>query len=269
MNVLYLVLNNDKIFSFNEYTLYFCLRKNKTYHKTYRMNLVRTIFIVISFLLFASCASEYQIQGSSSVSRLDGKMLFVKVPHSSGMLNVDSAEVIHGFFKMQGEIDSAMLASLYMDDQSIMPFVVERGNIHIQIENAYLTVSGTPLNEKLYDFVSKKNSLDDRAYEVERLESRMIMDGKSMEDVEREIAEERGKLSKEMDDLVKSFIQANYENVLGPGVFIMLCNGLPYPLLTPVMEEIVDNAPDAFKNHVLVKEYLELARENMEKLNAE
>ncbi|MBQ8443548.1 MAG: hypothetical protein IJX29_09345, partial [Bacteroides sp.] len=78
---------------------------------------------------------------------------------------------------------------------------------------------------------------------------------------------EREKLSKEMDALVKTFIQDNYENVLGPGVFIMLCNAFPYPLLTPLMEEIVDNAPDSFKSHDLIKEYLESARENMEKLN--
>jgi len=233
------------------------------------MNLVRTIFSVISFLLFTSCASEYLIQGNSSVSRLDGKMLFVKVPHRSGMMSVDSAEVIHGFFEMQGAVDSAMLASLYMDDQSIMPLVVERGDIQIQIDNGRIIVSGTPLNDKLYDFVGKKSTLDDRAYEVERLESRMIMDGKSLDEVETEINQEREKLTQEMDDLVKTFIQDNYHNVLGPGVFMMLCNGFPYPLLTPVLEEIVDKAPDSFKKHDLVKEYLEAARKNMEKLKSE
>jgi len=220
-------------------------------------------------LFLSSCASEYRIHGSSSVSRLDGKMLFVKIPQGGEMIKVDSAEVVHGLFRMQGEIDSAMIASLYMDEQSILPLVVEKGNIQVQIDNGRLTVSGTPLNDRLYDFVSKKNSLDDRAYEVERLESRMIMDGKPMEEVEAEITREREKLSEEMDGLVKTFIQANYENVLGPGIFIMLCNGFPYPLMTPLLEEIVDNAPETFKNHDLVKEYIEAARSNSEILNAE
>lgn len=238
-------------------------------NRTYRMNIVRTILPVVSFLLFSSCASEYKIQGNSSVSRLDGKMLFVKIPQGEEMMNVDSAEVIHGLFQMQGEIDTTMIASLYMDDQSIMPLVMEKGNIDIRIENARIHVSGTPLNEKLYEFVGKKNAIEDRAYEVERLESRLIMDGKSIDEVEEEISKEREKLSKEMDELVKAFIQENYENVLGPGVFIMLCNGFPYPILTPVMEEIVDNAPDSFKSHHLIKEYIEVARLNMEKLNVE
>ena len=231
------------------------------------MNIAKLIYTVIIMLVFTSCASEYQIQGSSSVSRLDGKMLFVKVPQGNDMMNVDSAEVVHGMFKMQGEIDTTMIASLYMDDQSIMPLVMEKGSIEIQIDNARITVKGTPLNEKLYDFVGKKSSLDDRAYEVERMESRMIMDGHSMDVVEKEINKEREKLTNEMNELVKTFIQDNYENVLGPGVFLMLCNGFPYPLLTPLMEEIVDKAPDSFKNHSLIKEYVEVARENMQKMN--
>ena len=234
---------------------------------TCRMNIAKFIYAVIITLVFTSCASEYQIQGSSSVSRLDGKMLFVKVPQGNDMMNVDSAEVVHGMFKMQGEIDTTMIASLYMDDQSIMPLVMEKGSIEIKIDNARITVKGTPLNEKLYDFVGKKSSLDDRAYEVERMESRMIMDGHSMDVVEKEINKEREKLTNEMNELVKTFIQDNYENVLGPGVFLMLCNGFPYPLLTPLMEEIVEKAPDSFKNHSLIKEYVEVARENMQKMN--
>lgn len=230
------------------------------------MSIAIILYTVIFLLVFSSCASEYHIQGSSSVSRLDGKMLFVKVPQGHEMMSVDSAEVVHGFFRMKGEIDTAMIASLYMDDQSIMPLVMEKGNIDIQIDNARIIVKGTPLNERLYDFVAKKNALDDRAYEVERLESRMIMDGHAMDEVEQEIAKERDKLSKEMDDLVKWFIQENYENVLGPGVFIMLCNGFPYPLMTPLIEELVENAPDSFKNHELVKQYVETARKNMEKM---
>ena len=90
------------------------------------------LFILCSsLLLLTSCASEYQIKGTSSVSRLDGKMLFVKVPVDETMVKVDSAEVIHGLFTMQGVVDSAMIASLYMDELSIMPLVIEKGHIQI------------------------------------------------------------------------------------------------------------------------------------------
>ena len=55
-----------------------------------------------------------------------------------------------------------------------------------------------------------------------------------------------------MNALAKEFIQKNYDNVLGPGVFIMLCSNLPYPVMTPLIEEIIEEAPDRFKNNSLV-----------------
>ena len=69
----------------------------------------------------------YKVQVKSTQSIVDGKMLFVKVLKGEEMVNVDSAEVVHGMFAMKGQIDSSVIASLYMDEQSIMPFVVERG----------------------------------------------------------------------------------------------------------------------------------------------
>lgn len=226
----------------------------------------KIVLFIVSLLFLTSCASEYQIKGNSSVSRLDGKMLFIKMPKDGEMVKVDSAEVVHGLFAMNGLVDSVYIASLYMDEQSIMPFVMEEGSIEINIDNARITVTGTPLNDKLYEFIRKKNSLDDRAYEVERMESRMIMDGQSTENIEQEVAKEREKLSEEMNTLAKEFIQNNYENVLGPGVFIMLCNSYPYPVLTPIVEEIVNEAPQSFQNHPMITEYMKVARENMEKL---
>ena len=49
----------------------------------------------------------------------------------------------------------------------------------------------------------------------------------------------------------------------------MLCNGFPYPLLTPLIEDIVGNAPEAFQNNPYVKEYMEAARENMKNLETD
>jgi len=226
----------------------------------------KILWSVVSILAFASCSTGYKIEGSSSVLRLDGKMLFVKIPQGNQMVKIDSAEVIHGMFSMEGIVDSVSIASLYMDDESIMPFVVEDGNIRILIDNAQMKVTGTPLNDKLYHFVKRKSALEDRAYEVERLESRMIMDGKSEEEIAMEVEKEREKLSNELDELAKTFIQENYDNVLGPGIFIMLCNGFPYPVVTPVIEDIVNGAPETFKNNRMVKEYMDAARENMKKL---
>ena len=219
-----------------------------------------------TILLLTSCASEYQIRGTSSVSRLDGKMLFVKVPIEETMVKIDSAEVIHGLFTMQGVADSAMIASLYMDDLSIMPLVIEKGNIQVSIDNARSLVKGTPLNDRLYSFIQKKLSIDDRAYELERKESQMIMDGKSLDAIDAELIKERQKLSDELNTLAKSLILSNCDNILGPGVFRMICGGYDIPIITPLIEDIMKEAPDQFKSHPMVKAYMEIAQQNFERL---
>ena len=225
-------------------------------------------FFLFCALVCASCSKKYKIEGVSSVSMLDGKMLFIKVQSGDRLVNIDSAEVVHGLFKMKGKVDSTVLASLYMDEDCIMPVVIEPGDINIRIDNAGIVIEGTPLNDCFNEFVMKKNSLDDRAYEVEHEESRMIMDGKDLQTVHEEISRKRQALSDEMNSLAKTFIQENYENVLGPGVFIMLGSGMTYPLLTPLMEEIISDAPDVFKNNFMVKAYVDAARENMERMKA-
>ena len=218
--------------------------------------------------LFSSCSKKYKIEGVSSVSLLDGKMLFIKVLSGNELVKIDSAEVVHGFFNMKGNIDSTMFGSLYMDEECIMPLVIEGGKIDIQIDNARINVAGTPLNDSFYEFITKKTSLDDRAYEVERLESRMIMDGLDLQTIQREIEGKRCVISEEMNDLAKTFIQKNYDNVLGTGVFIMLCNSMPYPVLTPMMREVVDAAPSTFLNHPIVKELLIIAEENSKQMQS-
>ena len=232
------------------------------------ITIYKLCFLLCLMTLFSSCTKKYKIEGVSSLSLLDGKMLFIKVMSGDQLVKIDSAEVIHGNFKMKGKVDSTMFASLYMDEDCIMPLVIESGKIEIQIDNARINVEGTPLNDCFYEFINKKTSLDDRAYEVEREESRMIMDGEDLETIHSEIDRKRRILSEEMNELAKAFIQANYENVLGPGVFIMLCNSMPYPILTPMMKEVVDNAPASFLNHPIVKQLWVIAEDNRQRMEA-
>jgi hypothetical protein len=48
---------------------------------------------------------------------------------------------------------------------------------------------------------------------------------------------------------------------------MMWCNNFPYPLMTPLVQEIVDGAPEEFTGNPMVKEYLQMAKANMEKLS--
>ena len=96
---------------------------------------------------------------------------------------LDSAEVVHGSFSMKGKIDSVQMTTLYMDDESVMPVVLESGKIVITISNTDLKAVGTPLNTALYDFIAKKNAMEESIGELERKETRMVMDGADLEEL--------------------------------------------------------------------------------------
>ena len=150
-----------------------------------------------------------------------------------------------------------------MDDESIMPIVLERGKVTVTISNMEIKAEGTPLNTALYEFIRKKNELEVSIEELEQKETRMVMDGADYEEIHRQLVSEGDSLVNEMNKYVKKFISDNYENVLGPNVFIMRCNSLPYPVMTPQIDDIIKDAPYSFKDNKMVKEYLKKARENM------
>jgi hypothetical protein len=222
--------------------------------------LLPLLFIMV--ITLTSCGHSYKVNGTTSVSYMDGKTLFLKVLKNDQWVNVDSAEVIHGTFKMKGSIDSIMVASLYMDDQSLMPVVLESGSIKIDITDEDMKVSGTPLNEKLYDFIKKKNELDQKAQDLDHKSTQMIIQGVDESAINTQVGGEMAELSTQMNNFVKKFITDNYDNALGPSIFIMLCSNMPYPMMTPQIEEILKDAPDSFKNNVLVSEFISKAHEN-------
>ena len=49
-------------------------------------------FFLLCAMLCTSCSKKYKIEGTSSVSMLDGKMLFIKIPVGDKLVNIDSAE---------------------------------------------------------------------------------------------------------------------------------------------------------------------------------
>ena len=179
------------------------------------MNKILYAFVVMATL--ASCAESYSIQGSSSVSSLDGSKLYLKTVKDQELKSMDSCDVVHGKFRFAGLLDTVKLANLYMDDESLaMPVVVEKGEIEVRIDNTGRSVSGTPLNDKLYQFINRHET---------------------------------------------NFIVENFDNVLGPGVFMMMTSGYPYPVLTPQIEDIMSKATKKFKDDPYVKQYYQTANE--------
>ncbi len=216
-----------------------------------------SLFLLVTI---ASCSGSYNIQGTSNLSNLDGQMLYLKVVKDQTMKNLDSCDVLHGQFSFAGNIDSVKMASLYVNEENMMPVVLESGEITIQITQTQQTVSGTPLNDKLFAFLKSYDQLQNQSYELVHKHDIAIMDGSNMDIVNRQLSEEYILINERLDKLVTTFITDNFDNVLGPGVFMMVTNGYPYPVFTPWIDDIMSRATKTFKNDPYVKAYVEEAK---------
>ena len=206
-------------------------------------------YIFLFVTLLASCSESYVIQGTSSVSRLDGSKLYLKVLKDKKLANIDSCEVVHGKFQFSGTLDTVQMASLYMDDQSLMPLVVEKGDINITIDNSQQKVSGSPLNDILYEFLDKHTRLQNQLLELDHRYSQMLLDGIDEAEIDRTLSAEAAVIAQQEDSLVSSFVEENFENVLAPFIFVQMATSVPQ------VEHIMSKAPDVFKNHPMVSEF--------------
>ena len=241
---------------------FFFLIQEKIVHlQPKRNSMNRIIYAFITILALTSCAESYNIQGSSSVSSLDGSKLYLKAFKDKELKNIDSCDVVHGKFRFAGLLDTVRMANLFMDDESIMPIVVEKGEIEIRIDNASQKVTGSPLNDKLYEFITLHTQLNNEMNELSHKQSQMLLDGIDEEVIDRQLTMEAATIAQKEDSLVTNFIVENFDNVLGPGVFMIMTSSYPYPVLTPQIEDIMSKATKKFKDDPYVKEYYQTANE--------
>ena len=227
----------------------------------------KILYAFITLLAMTSCANSYNIQGTSNVSTLDGRMLYLKILKNNDFKNIDSCDVVHGQFHFDGNLDSVRMANIFMDDEAVLPLVLESGDINVKLDDAQQVVSGTPLNDKLFKFFKKYQQLQNQQMELVHKHDQAIMNGSDMEVVTRKLNEEAVQLADQEDKLVTSFVTENFDNVLGPGVFFMVTMRNQYPMLSPWIEDIMSKATEHFKNDPYVKDYYQKAQENEQIMN--
>lgn len=228
------------------------------------IRMTRLLYFSCLICMLLSCSKGYRIKGTSNLTGLDGKTVSLMTAVDSQWEQIDSCELLHGVFRMKGRIDSTMIATLFLDGQAVMPLILEPGKIDVVISDFMLNVSGAPLNDSLYAFIAEKYKLDLRAVELERIEPQMIMNGHAPEEIEAYVDSMYTRLGNDMRNLVLGFIKKNYDNVLSLCGFSMLCNGLPRPMITPLMQEVIDDAPRNFLSHPSISGFLRTAYEATE-----
>lgn len=221
--------------------------------------------ILLSLLplpILMSCAEKYSITGTFTQCMFDGKMAYIKQLEDNVMKPIDSCEVIHGEFSMSGVLDSVRCVSLFMGEANCIPVVLERGDINISFVNSSIKIEGTPLNDKLYEFLTLRDSLTMLLAELPNKESNMILEGYDHGDIIMQLGQEENEYRRALDKLETNFIVDNYDNVLGVTWFMELCYGaynrFGYATTTPQIDEIYSRAPENFRSNPEVSAYMKL-----------
>jgi len=241
------------------------------------------LYNILSLLLgalCASCATQYHVEGVTDGGVFEGKMLYVKVFDKDDMLTIDSCRVRHGQLSFTGELDSTKFVTIYMGDQYVGPLVLEEGTISVTLNELQNEVKGSPLNDTLNVFLTEfqriyrmRMQLGEDYQRCQKSSVQLILDGYSEEETNQicsdrmnDVMQRLADLDAEQDILETNFIVRNSNNILGPGVFMMMTWKQPYPYLTPQIEEILLRSYPYLKAHPYVKRYIDAAKKNMEQM---
>ncbi len=243
-------------------------------------NQIYNILSLLMGALCASCATQYHVEGITDRGMLEGKMLYVKVFDKDEMVTIDSCQVRHGQLSFTGELDTTKFVTIYMDDQYVGPLVLEEGNINVSLNELQSEIKGSPLNDSLNVFlaefqrcVRQRMQLGEEYQRCQKNSVQLILDGYSeeetrtmCEDKMNEVMDRLAALDAEQDILETNFIVRNSNNILGPGVFMLMTWKHAYPYLTPQIDEILVRSYPYLKEHPYVKSYVDAAKKNMEQM---
>lgn len=217
------------------------------------MNKLRNFYFLFIIILLSACSGGYNIKGTVSDNFYNGDTVYVKRQSGDEIVTVGNCRINSGSFGIKGDADTTFLAVLYLGNMPVVPFVVESGEIKIDIDGGNVNVSGTVLNDELDRFMAKKDSFDIALDEVLGSEARMIMDGVPADEA-RDIVERKFvSLTTELELYVDGYIRRHYNDVIGPCVLKMYCADVPYSLLNERVKKLIEDAPDVFRNDSFVK----------------
>ena len=185
-----------------------------------------SLLSLLLIILTTSCSSSYTVEGTNSLTQLNGKTVYLKLFINNEWVTVNSADIIHSNFKMTGEIkEYPLLTTLFIDNLPITPLILEPGNISINLNRANLTIQGTALNNKLNIFHHQKQALDFKLNEA-------FVNDKT---------EHIYCLNDAREALIKEFALNNKENILGPTIISFYNEDFPELLSNEDIKELLSS----------------------------
>ena len=211
-------------------------------------------FVSISLLLNISCGGNgYTLNGSVSHSFFNGDSVHAVSISGDSIVVFSRGVVERGVFSLSGSVDSAVIASLCISGRPVAPFVIEPGEITMLVGENSVVVRGTVLNDALGCYMEKKDSFNSVLSDILRKEACLLMDGASVKDARLVVEKEFALAVATVESYVDSFVRAHYNDIVGPFVFRLYCNGMSYGMLQPKMKELINEAPERFRSSRFVE----------------
>ena len=205
--------------------------------------------------ILMSCSTQYMVQGNTSDSELEGKTLNLQSIYADKPYTIASSKVTHGMFDFTGTVDSTIIALVPLPNNSVLPVVLEMGDIQISIDNRSSVVTGSPLNDALYTFFRKNDELDEQLYrlgmQINQLEQMsqvsQMLTGRFIEsDLVRDARRRANRVYLSRENYIRNFIVDNSDNVLGQYVFLASLRNADFPLSYECVEDILAHVKPQF-----------------------
>lgn len=216
------------------------------------------LFLGAFLVLFAACKPKnqnvYTINGHLDDAQFDGKMVYLFDGYS--LTVIDSALVENGTFVFSDTVSTPRFAFL-LTSQEETPYylrvVLEPGDIYADMITDSL--SGTPLNDELYQYVNQYNYYSQEiqnAYE----QYASIADTTESEAAKAQFDEKYEGMMSDFNQLVCDAFERNKTNILGV-FFLMQWKENTQDLSLGKAQEMLQNASPEVVNHPVVLQMIE------------
>lgn len=221
-------------------------------------SITQIIILLFSVVItLTSCSRHYSITGDVTHDVVRGRMLYLSVNQGIKEIRyVDSCQIVHGRFNIMGEIDSVVMARLYIDNEILMPFVLEGGDMSVKIDYHKKTIEGGELNTLLNKYLVRMSELQTEWEAVRERRIQLYLSINQATHLHNELEAQEIAILKKIEKEEIDFIRQNYTNPLGPGMFILITERMPFPEITPQISAILENAPEEFINSPFVANFL-------------
>lgn len=206
----------------------------------------KLLTIAVVALIFISCGSgKYKVTGNFPNDSFDGKTAYLTDFDAQEV--IDSVVVKKGAFIFEGEVENPLIARLIVSEGSKALFVLEGGDITIDIDKKLGT--GTELNDKYNAFQDAELAIESQFKKNEEA----LATGKIAKD---KYAASNKELTSKLNKLYADTYNENKKNAVGYYAFLQYT----YEFTSTQFDSIMKDAPSALAEMKRVQTWIDGAK---------